>query len=84
MGHVVVIGAGAWGSWTAYHLRERGVRVTHIDQYGAGNSRATSGDESRGVRSSYGDRATVALWSQWARASIKRWEEFDREWAPVF
>ena len=84
VGHVVVIGAGAWGSWTAYHLRERGVRVTHIDQYGAGNSRATSGDESRGVRSSYGDRATVALWSKWARASIKRWEEFDREWAPVF
>ncbi|MEO7997421.1 MAG: FAD-dependent oxidoreductase, partial [Gemmatimonadaceae bacterium] len=84
VGHVVVVGAGTWGSWTAYHLRMRGVRVTHIDQYGAGNSRATSGDESRGVRSSYGDRATVALWSKWARASIKRWEEFDKEWAPVF
>ena len=84
VGHVVVVGAGAWGSWTAYHLRERGVRVTLIDQYGVANSRATSGDESRGVRSSYGDRATVALWSKWARASIKRWEEFDREWAPVF
>jgi len=84
VGHVVVIGAGAWGSWTAYHLRDRGVRVTHIDQYGPGNSRATSGDESRGVRSSYGDRSTVGVWSPWARASIKRWEEFDREWAPVF
>ncbi|MEO7361575.1 MAG: FAD-dependent oxidoreductase [Gemmatimonadaceae bacterium] len=52
VGHVVVVGAGTWGSWTAYHLRMRGVRVTHIDQYGAANSRATSGDESRGVRSS--------------------------------
>lgn len=84
VGHVVVIGAGAWGSWTAYHLRARGVRVTLIDQYGVANSRATSGDESRGVRSSYGDRTSVALWSKWARASITRWGEFDREWAPVF
>ena len=84
VGQVVVIGAGAWGSWTTYHLRQRGVRVTHIDQYGAGNSRSTSGDETRGVRSSYGDRTTVALWSKWARASIVRWGEFDKEWAPVF
>ena len=39
VGHVVVIGAGAWGGWTAYHLRQRGARVTLIDAYGAGNSR---------------------------------------------
>ena len=84
VGHVVVIGAGSWGSWTTYHLRQRGVRVTHIDQYGAGNSRSTSGDETRGVRSSYGDRTTVQQWSRWARASIVRWTEFDKEWAPVF
>jgi sarcosine oxidase len=84
VGHVVIVGAGAWGSWTSYHLRQRGVRVTLIDQYGAGNSRSTSGDETRGVRSSYGDRTTVALWSKWARAAIVRWGEFDKEWAPVF
>ncbi|MDQ6612828.1 MAG: FAD-dependent oxidoreductase, partial [Gemmatimonadota bacterium] len=84
VGHVVVVGAGAWGSWTTYHLRQRGVQVTHIDQYGPANSRSTSGDETRGVRSSYGDRTTVALWSKWARASIVRWGEFEREWAPVF
>ncbi|MGV3708680.1 MAG: NAD(P)/FAD-dependent oxidoreductase [Gemmatimonas sp.] len=84
VGHVVVVGAGAWGSWTAFHLRQRGVRVTHIDQYGAGNSRQTSGDESRGIRSSYGDRSTVALWSKWARAAIKRWEEFDLQYGAEF
>ena len=84
VGHVVIIGAGAWGSWTSYHLRQRGVKVTLIDQYGAGNSRSTSGDETRGVRSSYGDRTTVALWSKWARAAIVRWGEFDKEWAPQF
>src|SRR5215203_932621 len=41
VGHVVVIGAGAWGGWTAYHLRERGAQVTLIDAYGPGNSRST-------------------------------------------
>lgn len=84
VGHVVVIGAGAWGGWTAYHLRERGARVTLIDAYGPGNSRSTSGDETRGVRSSYGDRAVGELWTPWARSAIARWKQFEQEWAPVF
>ena len=25
--HVVVIGAGAWGGWTAWHLRKAGVKA---------------------------------------------------------
>jgi glycine/D-amino acid oxidase-like deaminating enzyme len=82
--HVVVIGAGAWGGWTAYHLRARGARVTLIDQYGPGNSRSTSGDETRGIRSSYGDRASGELWTPWARTAIARWQLFDKEWGPVF
>src|SRR2546423_11608048 len=53
---IVVIGAGAWGSWTALRLRQMGAKVTVVDSYGAGNSRSTSGDETRGVRSSYGDK----------------------------
>jgi sarcosine oxidase len=84
VGHVVVIGAGVWGSWTAYHLRERGARVTLVDAYGPANSRATSGDETRGVRSSYGDRTTVDLWTTWARESISRWRNFDAEFAREF
>jgi glycine/D-amino acid oxidase-like deaminating enzyme len=84
--HVIVIGAGAWGSWTAYHLVKSGVKVTIIDQYGAANSRATSADETRGIRSSYGDRAdeTAPLWTKWARTAIARWHEFDKEWGPQF
>lgn len=82
--HVVVIGAGAWGGWTAYHLRARGVRVTLIDQYGPGNSRSTSGDETRGIRSSYGDRASGELWTPWARSAIARWKLFEEEWGPEF
>lgn len=84
VGQVVVIGAGAWGGWTAYHLRQRGARVTLIDAYGPGNSRSTSGDETRGIRSSYGDRATGDLWTPWARAALERWRLFEHEWAPVF
>jgi glycine/D-amino acid oxidase-like deaminating enzyme len=83
-GHVVVIGAGAWGAWTAYHLRQQGARVTMIDAYGAANSRATSGDETRGIRSSYGDRAAGTLWTPWARTAIARWKAFDEEWGPRF
>lgn len=82
--HVVVIGAGAWGGWTAYHLRSRGIKVTLIDQYGPGNSRSTSGDETRGIRSSYGDRASGVLWTPWARTAIDRWKLFEEEWARPF
>ena len=53
---IVVIGAGAWGGWTSLNLRKMGANVTMIDAYGPGNARSTSGDESRGVRSSYGDK----------------------------
>ena len=47
---IVVVGAGAFGGWTALYLREMGFTVTLIDQYGPGNSRATSGGESRQIR----------------------------------
>ena len=79
---VVVVGAGLWGSFTAYHLRKSGVNVTLLDAYGPGNARSTSGDETRGVRSSYGDkRGTLGeLWMLWARESMKRWIQFDDEW----
>ena len=79
---VVVVGAGIWGSFTAYHLRKLGANVTLVDAYGPGNARSTSGDETRGVRSSYGDRtgALGELWMLWARESMKRWSAFDDEW----
>lgn len=76
----VVVGAGVWGATTALNLARSGVRVTLVDAYGPANSRATSGDETRGIRSSYGDRSTSAeLWVRWARESILRWRAFDAE-----
>lgn len=84
-GHIVVIGGGAWGGWTSLYLRRRGARVTMIDAYGPGNSKASSGDETRGVRSSYGDRAAAGeLWTSWARTAIQRWRAFDDEFAAEF
>lgn len=76
---VIVVGAGAFGGWTALYLQRMGARVTLVDMYGPGNSRSTSGDESRGVRTSYGDRPHGELWMQWAQRSIERWKEFDAE-----
>jgi glycine/D-amino acid oxidase-like deaminating enzyme len=51
---VCVIGAGAFGGWTALWLRKKGYNVTLVDAWGAGNSRSSSGDETRVVRSTYG------------------------------
>jgi glycine/D-amino acid oxidase-like deaminating enzyme len=80
-GDVIVVGAGAFGGWTAYYLATMGAKVTLVDAYGPGNSRATSGDETRGVRSSYGDKGVWAeLWTSWANEAITRWARFDSEW----
>jgi choline dehydrogenase-like flavoprotein len=62
---IAVVGAGAFGGWTAYWARKLGASVVLIDAYGR-NSRSTSGDETRGVRSSYGDRPKGEQWMQWA------------------
>ena len=79
---IAVVGAGAFGGWTAYWARKLGASVVLIDAYGPGNSRSTSGDETRGVRSSYGDKAPPVgeQWMQWANRSIQRWKAWDDEW----
>ena len=76
---IVVVGAGTFGLWTALHLRRLGARVTVVDAYGAGNSRQTSGGETRGVRTSYGDRPHGRQWAGWARRAIERWVAWDEE-----
>src|SRR5688572_20923602 len=80
--NIVVIGAGAFGGWAAYNLRKMGATVTLVDAYGPGNSRSTSGDETRGIRSSYYAPETGELWMQWAREAMKRWAAWDEEWYP--
>ena len=68
--HAVVIGAGAFGSWTALWLRRRGAQVTLIDQYGPGNSLSSSGDESRVTRSAHG---ADEHYPRWQRRALEQW-----------
>ena len=75
---VVVVGAGAFGLWTALNLQRLGARVTVVDAYGPGNSRQTSGGETRGVRSSYGDRPHGPLWTRWANDAIPQVDRMGR------
>lgn len=69
----IVVGAGIFGLWTAYYLQNAGAQVTLIDAYGPGNSRSSSGGESRILRSDYGERMIYTrmniraheLWNSW-------------------
>src|SRR3954468_9044686 len=68
----VVVGAGVFGVWTAHFLRRRGHTVTLVDAYGAGNTRSSSGDESRIIRMGYGNDT---LYTRWAARSLHLWKE---------
>ncbi|MEJ0040420.1 MAG: FAD-dependent oxidoreductase [Gammaproteobacteria bacterium] len=74
---VAVVGAGAFGGWTALYLREQGREVTLIDQYGPGNALASSGGESRQIRAGYGDRE---IYTRWVLKAFDRWEARQKEW----
>ena len=74
---IVVVGAGAFGGWTGLYLREMGFAVTMIDQYGPGNSRATSGGESRQIRAGYGERE---IYTRWVLQAFERWTARETEW----
>ena len=73
--HVLVVGAGPFGSWTARWLLRRGASVTLVDQYGAGNSLASSGDESRVTRSAHG---VDEQYPAWQRRALEQWVALDR------
>ncbi len=69
---MVVVGAGAFGAWTAYHLKRAGARVLLIDQHGAGNSRSSSGDETRIIRMSYG---SSEIYTRSSMRSLELWKD---------
>lgn len=73
---VAVIGAGVFGAWSAYQLRLAGASVLLIDAYGPGNSRASSGGESRIIRLGYGPDE---IYSRSAQRSFGLWQQlFDK------
>lgn len=75
--HVVVVGAGAFGGWTALWLRRGGARVTLLDAWGPGNSRASSGGETRVIRATYGPRA---VYTRMAARALTLWKEHAQRW----
>ena len=79
--HVAVIGAGAFGGWTALHLLEQGARVTLLDAWGPGNSRASSGGETRIMRGTYGPDQP---YTETAARALKLWQKYERRWKRRF
>jgi sarcosine oxidase len=73
---LVVIGAGAMGAWTALEAARGGRRTVLVDAFGVGHARATSGDETRIIRSSHGDDTFYARWS---RAALEAWVALGEE-----
>jgi monomeric sarcosine oxidase len=76
---VAVIGAGVFGAWTAYSLRRAGAEVLLVDAYGPGNSRASSGGESRMIRLGYGPDE---IYTRFAQRSLKLWKQLFAEIGP--
>ena len=73
---VAVIGAGVFGAWTAYWLRRSGLSVTLVDSHGPGNSRSSSGGETRIIRIGYGKDE---LYSRWSLRALGIWKQFADE-----
>ena len=69
---IVVVGAGVMGAWIALRARREGWRTTLVDAFGAGHARATSGDETRIIRSSHSDDP---FYSRWSREALTAWND---------
>jgi glycine/D-amino acid oxidase-like deaminating enzyme len=79
--HIAVVGAGAFGGWTALYLLRSGAEVTLLDPWGPGNSRSSSGGETRVIRGAYGpDQPYTKL----AARALELWKEHDANWNRKF
>lgn len=77
---VAVVGLGALGSATAYHLARRGVSVVGLEQFALGHDRGASHDTSRILRHSYHTPAYVRLtteaYDDWAALEADAGDSF--------
>lgn len=71
-----IIGAGVFGAWTAHQLKLSGADVVLLDAYGPGNSRASSGGESRIIRMGYGPDE---IYTRMAQRSLLLWQKLFAE-----
>jgi len=78
----IIIGAGVFGAWTAWHLSRAGQSVALVDAWGPGNARSSSGGESRVIRTAYGPDA---IYSRMAQKSLLQWRALSaRQSQPIF
>ena len=71
--NVAVVGAGAFGGWTALALRRRGAGVTLVDAWGPGHPRSSSGGDTRVIRATYGSHA---VYTRMAARALRLWREY--------
>jgi len=74
---ITVVGAGAFGGWSALYLLRAGYKVTLVDAWGAGNSRSSSGDETRVIRSTYGNNE---FYFDLNVRALTLWKEHQTDW----
>ena len=74
---VIVVGAGAFGGWSALQLLQRGAKVTLLDAWGPGNSRSSSGGETRVIRATYGP---VGIHTHMVARALQLWREHEQRW----
>jgi glycine/D-amino acid oxidase-like deaminating enzyme len=74
---IVVVGAGAFGGWTALSLLRKGAQVTLLDAWGPGNSRASSGGETRVIRATYGGQK---IYVDLVARALELWRENEARW----
>jgi sarcosine oxidase len=79
--HIAVVGAGAFGGWTALYLLRGGAQVTLLDAWGPGNSRASSGGETRVMRGAYGPSQP---YTRMAARAMELWRENESRWKQNF
>ena len=79
--HIIVVGAGAFGGWTALHLKRGGARVALIDAWGPGNSRGSSGGETRVIRGTYGPNQP---YTKLAARATELWQDQQTRWNQKF
>lgn len=75
--HVAIFGAGAFGGWTALELARRGARVTLLDAWGPGHARASSGGDTRVIRTTYGSRA---IYTRMTARAFELWRDAEARW----
>jgi sarcosine oxidase len=73
---VIVVGLGAMGGATAFHLARRGQRVLGLERFGSGHARGSSHGESRIIREIYFEHP---LYVPIVRRAYELWHELERE-----